>query len=193
MSEPAGHRRLTPAQILLIVVVSALVLLFVVLLVGRLSGGGGERAAEATTPPPATTQTPDESGPTSETSAAGPEEAEETPTSAHPEYFASPSGNIVCALTVDSTDCVISSFDYAAEDAASCDDDAAGGHLRVEPAGASMPCEPLVVAGGVPTLDYGETTSAHGYTCESAESGVTCRHDESGYGFTVARRAYDLF
>ena len=48
-------------------------------------------------------------------------------------------------------------------------------------------------AGDVPALDYGETTSAHGFTCESAESGVTCRHDESGYGFTVARAAYELF
>ncbi len=193
MSQPAGQQRLTPPQILLIVVVSALVLLFVVLLVGRLTGGEGERGAQQTTSPAATTDAPDESVPTSETSAAGPEESTEEPTDAEPQYFASPSGNILCALTADSTDCLIRRFDYDPKDAASCDDDAAGGHLRVEPAGASRPCDPFVVAGGVPTLDYGETTSAHGYTCESAESGVTCRHDESGYGFTVARASYRLF
>lgn len=176
-------RRLTPAQLLLIVVVSILVLLFVILLAGRLGGGGGapsDGAPTANSVPTgeATDEPTDGASPTAEPEA---------------EYFASPSGNIVCALTPDSADCVISSFTYEPEDAADCDEEEAGGHLRVEAAGASMPCEPLVVAGDVPALDYGETTSAHGFTCESAESGVTCRHDESGYGFTVARAAYELF
>jgi len=184
MSEMPGSRRLTRAQVLLIVVVSALVLLFVVLLAGRLSGGSepdpGATTAEA--PVVTGTATPGTDRPTDEATEAGPAE-----------YFASPSGNIVCALTSDSTDCVISNFTYDPVDAASCEEEGVGGHLRVEPAGATMPCEPLVVAGEVPELAYGETISAHGYTCESAESGVTCRHDESGYGFSVARATYELF
>ena len=190
MSETPGGQRLTPAQVLLIVVVSALVLLFVILLVGRMTGGGTPPAADASTAqtqPATPSSTSDGEAPTGT-----PTPADEETESAEPEYFASPSGNIVCALTTDSADCVIASFDYEPEDAEGCEDDA-GGHLRVEPAGASMPCEPLVVAGDVPALDYGETTSAHGYTCESAESGVTCRHDESGYGFSVARASYNLF
>ncbi|MBD8063791.1 hypothetical protein [Oceanitalea stevensii] len=179
-------RRLTPAQLLLIVVVSILVLLFVILLAGRLTDGGGEPGADASTTTAASTD--DATGDATDDAT-----DDVTPT-AEPEaeYFASPSGNIVCALTPDSADCVISNFQYEPEDA-SCEEDGAGGHLRVEEAGASMPCEPLVVAGDVPALDYGETTTAHGFTCESAESGVTCRHDGSGYGFTVARASYELF
>ncbi|MCM3661676.1 hypothetical protein M3148_11850 [Georgenia satyanarayanai] len=171
-------RRLTPAQLLLIVVVSILVLLFVILLAGRLTGGGGERGADAST----ATTAPDD------------DVADDVTRTTEPvaEYFASPSGNIVCALTPDSADCVISNFQYEPEDA-DCEEEGAGGHLRVEAAGASMPCEPLVVAGDVPALNYGETTTAHGFTCESAESGVTCRHDDSGYGFAVARASYELF
>ncbi len=174
-------RRLTPAQLLLIVVVSILVLLFVILLAGRLTGDGDEPAADATT-------TAAESGTDGATDDATDDATEEP----EAEYFASPSGNIVCALTPDSADCVISNFQYEPEDA-DCEEEDAGGHLRVEAAGASMPCEPLVVAGDVPALDYGQTTTAHGFTCESAESGVTCRHDESGYGFAVARASYELF
>ena len=188
MTEEARDR-LTPAQILLIVVVSALVLLFAILLAGRLAGGAGDPGAEASqaldTEPEVTPSDAEE--PTS----AQPEET--TTPAPPPEYFASPSGNIVCALTADSADCVISNFSYEPADLSSCDGEEAGGHLRVEPAGASMPCDPLVVAGDVSVLDYGESTSAHGYTCESAETGVTCRHDESDYGFSVARASYDLF
>ena len=186
MTEEA-RGRLTPAQILLIVVVSALVLLFVILLAGRLTGGAGDPGAEASQTGVAEPASPE----VEEQTEAEPEETTTPPPP--PEYFASPSGNIVCALTADSADCVISSFSYEPADLSSCEGEDAGGHLRVEPAGASMPCDPLVVAGDVAVLDYGEDTSAHGYTCESEETGVTCRHDESGYGFSVARAAYELF
>ena len=93
---------------------------------------------------------------------------------------------------MDSADCVIRSFEYEATDAANCEN-GGGGYLRVEPAGSLMPCEPFDVAGGAPQLDYGESLSAHGYTCISETSGVTCRHDDSDYGFAVARAGYDLF
>lgn len=193
MSVPpkSEERRLTPAQIMLVVVVSVLVLVLVVLLVQRL-GSGGE--APATTPPPAATST-----------TAPPESPEQTATeppeggaSTEAAYFASPTGNIACQLTEDAADCVIASFSYEPDDLGSCEAEPSGegergGHLRVEPAGASMPCEPLVVAGDVPVLDYGESTEAHGYRCTSEESGVSCRHTESGYGFSVARAEYDLF
>ena len=199
-----AERKLTPAQILLIVVVSVLMLLFVILLAGRLSGGTTEPGAQAsardvaTEPveeaddaadadpaaPAGTQETQDDDEPTPEVSPApdGP-----------PEYFRAPSGNIVCAVTVDSADCVIANFNYDPADADSCSNEGAGGHLRVESAGSSMPCEPIVVAGEASPLAYGETMTAHGYTCGSAESGITCTHDESGYGFTVARAAYELF
>ncbi|WP_324652909.1 DUF6636 domain-containing protein [Georgenia sp. H159] len=180
MPASPGRQRLTPAHILLIVVVSVLVLLFVVLLMERLTGDGQQSAADAS--PTVETQTG------ASTATPGEDDADAEPT-----YFASPSGNIVCTITADSADCGISNFQYAAEDAASCESDGAGGHLRVEPAGASMPCDPLVVVGDVPVLEYGQTAEAHGYSCLSERSGVTCRHDESGHGFSVARASYRLF
>lgn len=190
-SPGAGGRRLTPAQVLLIVVVSVLVLLFIGLLLARM-GDDGAPAADAGSTTPSATSTQGEPAPSATSSVSAADGSAPTQES-EPEYFTSPSGNIACAITVDSADCAIASFGYEPEDLGSCDVDGAGGHLRVESAGATMPCDPLVVAGDVPVLDYDETTTAHGYTCESAESGVTCRHDESGYGFTVARAAYELF
>ncbi|MEE6280393.1 hypothetical protein [Georgenia sp. MJ170] len=196
MSAPPDRRspRLTAPQILLIAVVSVLVLLLVVMLVQRATSGGSP-AADATTPSAVVTTAPDDDA--SADDVAPPDDDGATPSKDEtpddkPTYFASPSGNIACSITVDSADCVIAAFTYEPEDAQQCDDDAAGGHLRVEPAGASMPCDPLVVAGDVPALAYGETITAHGFTCESEESGVSCRHDESGSGFDVARADYEL-
>lgn len=41
------------------------------------------------------------------------------------------------------------------------------------------------------SLGYGQSVSAHGYTCTSAEAGVTCL-DGSGRGFTISREDYTL-
>ena len=42
-------------------------------------------------------------------------------------------------------------------------------------------------------LPYGESITAGQMSCESAESGITCRDAESGAGFTISREAYALF
>ena len=39
-------------------------------------------------------------------------------------------------------------------------------------------------------LPYGESIIAGQMSCESAESGITCRDAESGAGFTISREAY---
>lgn len=41
------------------------------------------------------------------------------------------------------------------------------------------------------SLGYGQSVSAHGYTCTSAEAGVTCL-DGAGRGFTISRDDYAL-
>ncbi len=177
---PRPGRRLTGGQIALIVVVVALVGVFLALLVGRLTGdvdpdGAATPTGTATAATPAPTAD-DEAG-----SDAG-----------EPVIFAMPSGNIVCQISVDGADCLIRDFTYDPVDAASCEGEA-GAHLRVGEDGASMPCEPLAIAGDVPALDYGESREAHGYTCTSSREGVTCEHEESGQGFSLARAAYELF
>lgn len=195
MSVPPARptQQLTPSRILLVVVVSLLLLLLLVLLVQRAGRDGGDDAAAGPSSTPSATV--DAAGDGDDAESESPSESPEpTPTEDEAAtYFASPSGNIACSITPESADCVIVSFSYEPADAEQCPQDDAGGHLRAEQTGASMPCEPLVVAGDVPDLDYGEEITAHGFTCESQESGVTCRHDGSGRGFTVARAAYDLF
>jgi hypothetical protein len=47
-------------------------------------------------------------------------------------------------------------------------------------------------AAGVPALGYGQEESVDGFTCTSEETGMTCRHDASGFSFSVRRSTYDL-
>ena len=42
-------------------------------------------------------------------------------------------------------------------------------------------------------LPYGGSITAGQMSCESAESGISCRDAESGTGFTISREAYTLF
>lgn len=182
----APGRRFTGPQLAVIVVVVGLVLTFAVMLLMRLGSSGAANAGQDVAD--GTGGRSEMAGPAPSTSAPEPSATPEP----EPEHFASPSGNIVCSITADSADCVIRSFDYEPSDAVDCPD-GAGGHLRVEPAGATMPCAPLVVEGAMAELGYGEELTAHDYTCSSERSGVTCRHEGTGYGFSVARAGYELF
>ncbi len=51
---------------------------------------------------------------------------------------------------------------------------------------------PVPAAPGTPVLEYGETTTSGDFTCDSATSGVTCRHDPTGAGFTLARAGHQI-
>lgn len=186
----APGRRFTGPQLAVIIVVVGLVLTFAVMLQMRLGSGGAADAGQDVADGTGGRSELAGPAPSAEEPAAEPSEMPER--EPEPEHLAAPSGNIVCSITADNADCVIRSFDYEPSDAADCPD-GAGGHLRVEPAGATMPCEPLAVEGSVPELGYGEEITAHDYTCSSERSGVTCRHEGTGYGFTVARAGYELF
>lgn len=182
----APGRRFTGPQLAVIVVVVGLVLTFAVLLLVRIGFGDAADAGQ---------DIADGTGGRSEVAGQAPSTSAPEPSATpeqEPEHFAAPSGNIVCSISADSADCVIRSFEYEPSDAADCPD-GAGGHLRIEPAGATMPCDPLAVEGAVPELGYGDEITAQDYTCSSERSGVTCRHDGTGYGFTVARAGYELF
>ena len=146
----------------------------------------------------------------SQTSAAAPEttsssaerEVEESPspeeTSEEPLLFASPSGNIQCSVTADAASCTISSV---ADGALIEDDSCEGtvGHVvRVDSFGeAERPCllddPPKQAPKSMPVLDYEESNAAFGFTCTSSRSGIICRHEETGHGFSVARAGSSLF
>lgn len=103
--------------------------------------------------------------------------------------FMAPSSNIVCTIDADRARCTIREFDFDPGDAPNeCDVDPFGSVVVVEKDGAGFSC----VNRGLPTeanvLDYGESISAHGFTCRSGEDGMTCESSE-GHKFRVARAA----
>ena len=108
--------------------------------------------------------------------------------------FRSPTGNVGCMIDTDYVPGATSST--------------TNGHLRPGPRTASSTtgrasrslrasrlssCVPATPAPDARPLPYGESITAGPMSCESAESGITCRDAESGTGFTISREAYTLF
>lgn len=107
--------------------------------------------------------------------------------------FVTPSGNIGCTIDDERARCVIREFDYgppAAPDGCSMED--WGSIVVANHEGAGFSCTPADFPTSGQTLDYGESVSAHGMTCESSESGVACRSDESNASFSIARATADF-
>jgi hypothetical protein len=107
--------------------------------------------------------------------------------------FALPSGNIACVMSDDGATCTIASIAFTPPADASCTGTI--GHVFVVNAtGLSIPCvdgpAPAAAPADTPVLEYGKVSSVGGYTCESAKTGVTCRNDETGQGFALARASY---
>jgi hypothetical protein len=192
----AGRSRLSRGERAVVVVSLVLVAVFVVLLTVRLTGSaapGPTTAAGAGTAPPSAART-----------AAPTEEATEAVTGENLADvswdFVSPSGNIACAVDDERALCGIANFEYADRIPTAVVEECDGkvGHfLQVTADGASFVCDTsgqdlTIEAAGTPALGYGQEETVDGFTCTSEETGMTCRHDESGYSFAVRRAAYDL-
>src|SRR5450759_1390263 len=124
--------------------------------------------------------------------------------------FAAPSRNIVCRIMPDSATCTIASFAYPTPPATSasassstptssssptaCSGGTVGHLFVVTKDGVQIPClpgrPPAVAPAGATVLAYGTATSVNGFTCSSDPSGILCRHDASGHGFTLARAGF---
>lgn len=52
--------------------------------------------------------------------------------------------------------------------------------------------QPYLVRPAAPTpvLSYGQNLTALGFTCNTQESGISCRHDQTGQGFTFSTKGY---
>jgi hypothetical protein len=112
-----------------------------------------------------------------------------------PIAFTSPSGNIACRLDPEhGASCWVAEHDWAVE--AASDPDCQldfGDAVDVTPDGVVWPCYgDFSWFPDAPALPYGRSVSAGPFTCESAETGVTC-HNGDGRGFTVARATVDTF
>ena len=106
--------------------------------------------------------------------------------------FRLPSGNIHCTMSDEAATCQIASITFDPPDA---DCDGTSGHEFVlTTAGVDVPCVegggPAVAPDSMAVLDYGRSSTVGPFTCASATDGVTCVHDESGTGFTLARAAW---
>jgi hypothetical protein len=191
-----ARSRLSGGERAIVVVSLVLVVVFAVLLAVRFTGAADPGSAAATT----ASATP--SGGTASATDTATEEATEAgeDLSGVQWDFASPSGNIACAVESDRALCGISNFEYAdkipAAEVQACEG-TVGHFLEVTAEGSSLVCDTsgqdlTIDVAGVPALGYGEEESTDGFTCASDETGMSCRHDDSGYSFSVRRAAFDL-
>lgn len=140
--------------------------------------------AAPTTPPTAPPTTPP--APTTPTT---------TPTTTPPERdedraFVTPSGNVACEMTVEHVECSVREHTWQPP----------GGPCRDEPARVEIwdgavraDCGETGAEASSYLLTYGDEITVGRFRCESARSGVTCRHRRSGLGFTVSRARYRTY
>lgn len=167
----ASRRPLGSAIVTLIVVDAVLVLAFLVLLVLSTRADSPSSAGDATP------------GQTTSHSAGSTVE------------FTLPSRNIACTIAAETASCAIADFSYSPPIVAGCTG-TTGYEIEVSAAGARWLCTtgepPGAAADDVEVLDYGASTAANGFTCQSSTEGVSCRHDDSGHSFSLARAGATL-
>jgi hypothetical protein len=169
-------RRLGPGWIAFIVVDVLLVVGAVVLGFSLLGGGDGqEPGGNGAGPTAGATQ----DAPTQE------------PVPTQTQTFASETRNITCEMTDLGVTCSIAELATQPAPVAGCDG-AVGYQVVLDADGVRQPCvpaaeQPKPAAADVPVLPYGESRTVGGFTCDSANTGMTCRDDATGKGFTVAK------
>lgn len=155
--------------------VVGLIVAAIVILGGRDEPGDGPTTATSAGPTATSTQT----------TASG-----DGATSAEPQSFASPTGNISCTMSGDGVTCSIAHITYAPPAVEGCT--GTTGHVIVlnTSDGMTTPCVdgpgPAVASADTPVLEYGRTQTVGPYTCTSASNGMSCVVDETGVGFRVA-------
>ncbi len=109
------------------------------------------------------------------------------------DWFQSPSGNILCAISSDQVRCDIGEKSWTAPRPASCDLDWGNG-LAVGSGPAEVVCAgDTVQAEGVPSLEYGQSSQVGQFKCESSESGMRCENTATGNGFLISQSTYEVF
>jgi hypothetical protein len=113
--------------------------------------------------------------------------------------FASPSGNISCRITEDAVTCGIATLNQQPAPVEGCDG-TTGYVVRLSAADGKveLPCvaakdQPQAAPGSLDRLGYGESVTQGQFTCTSEKTGMQCKDDESGRGFTVAKAGIGTF
>jgi hypothetical protein len=108
--------------------------------------------------------------------------------------FVSPTGNVSCMIDTQWARCDIIDRDWAPPPRpADCEFDYGQGISLAPGEQPQFVCAGDTAFGADEVLAYGESVTAGPIRCESAESGITCRDEESGHGFSISREAYRLF
>jgi hypothetical protein len=108
--------------------------------------------------------------------------------------FISPSGNVACMIDPTWVRCDIIDNDWSPPARpADCEFDYGQGISLAPGAAAEFVCAGDTAFGPDEVLSYGNSIAAGVLECESAESGFTCRDVDTGHGFSISRRAYQLF
>lgn len=108
--------------------------------------------------------------------------------------FTSPTGNIGCFIDRRSVRCDIRERDWEPPPApADCELDYGQGITLRAGAAADFVCAGDTALDAGEPLPYGGSIQAGLLRCESEESGMVCRDEESGRGFVLAKGGYELF
>ena len=108
--------------------------------------------------------------------------------------FISPTGNIACMIVMDLARCDIIDHDWSPPPRpADCEFDYGQGIEIIAGQPAAFVCAGDTAFGPDEVLAYGDAITAGPLRCESANAGITCRDTDTGHGFTLAQRAYQLF
>ncbi|MEU4362476.1 hypothetical protein [Promicromonospora sp. NPDC023987] len=177
--EPERKKKLSPGWILFIALDVLLVVAAIVFAVNLL-GSSEETPAAGETPAVEQSAEPE------------PEEGLETAGGPGVETFAAPSHNITCTISADAATCGIAKLDQKPAPDASCDG-ASGYVAKVDPSGnVTQPCvskkdQPKPAGKNTAVLKYETQKKAHGFTCSSERTGMTCVADATGAGFSIAK------
>ncbi|CAN5839316.1 hypothetical protein BH10ACT9_BH10ACT9_55310 [soil metagenome] len=108
--------------------------------------------------------------------------------------FTSPSGNIGCFIDVDYVRCDIAERSWTPPARpADCEFDYGQGIAFAAGEAPAFVCAGDTSLWAGPALAFGESLSAGSMSCQSLETGITCRDDSTGTGFTISREEYSLF
>ncbi len=109
--------------------------------------------------------------------------------------FASPSGNIWCAISETGARCDIAEKTWnPGPQPATCTAPVWGPGVAVDGNGPQVVCaDASIVRGGGGTLEYGRSVTVGDFVCASSEAGMRCVQSSTEHGFSLSRRAYTFF
>jgi hypothetical protein len=125
--------------------------------------------------------------------AAPPKSSPRVVTSSGRSTFASPTGNITCAMAAWGATCDVTrmSWSLTSSDLASCGETALAGMSLSADGTVGFDCRTdVLVPDPQRVLAYGQSLAVGPLTCSSASTGTTCRDRRNGHGFFVSREGY---